>query len=231
MGFIDFVRGKFPDDDDDDDADDADNENAEEKDNGNIKLKSREEILKTYFEEMTCEERRKLSQEGFKELWDTLWINKLSMLYLNEYIEAERKFATVDIKKMLENTECKWTEQEYGFPKGRKNMYESNFECAKREFKEESGYTSDQIRIYQDRVWEENFTGTNGVVYKHVYYLAEILPHVTSPKIPLEDVRLAGEISSMGWFTFSECCKKIRPYDEAKKQLLTDINRGLVSML
>lgn len=202
MGFIDFVRGKYPEDD----------------------PVEQERVLSTYLEEMTCEERLKLSQETFQDLWDILWINKLSMLYINEYVEAKRKFEKLEVSKLLESTECKWTEQEYGFPKGRKNMYESNLECAKREFKEESGYTSDQFRIISDKPWEEIFVGTNGITYRHVYYIAEIASHVTHPKIPLDDVKLAGEISNIGWFTYDQCMKLIRPYDQAKKDLLTKIH-------
>jgi len=203
MGFIDFIRGKYPED---------------------ASTERKEKILCTYLEEMTCEERRQLSCETFEDLWDLLWINKLSMLYINEYVEAKRKFEKLSVKDLLLLTECKWTEQEYGFPKGRKNMYETNLECAKREFKEESGYTSDQYKIVSDRPWEEIFVGTNGVTYRHVYYIAEISPHAT-PKIPLEDVKLAGEISNIGWFTYNQCMTLIRPYDQAKKDLLTRVHR------
>ena len=201
IGFIDFIRGKYPDD-----------------------IEQRESTLRTYLSEMTCEERLKLSQETFEDLWDFLWINKLSMLYINEYVEAKRKFDQLDVQTLLETTECHWTEQEYGFPKGRKNMYESNIECAKREFKEESGYTPDQIEIISDKPWEEVFTGTNGVKYKHVYYIAKILPGVTEARLPLEDVKMAGEISNMGWFTYEECVQLIRPYDQAKKDLIAAIH-------
>lgn len=201
IGFIDFIRGKYPDD-----------------------AKEQTSILKTYLEEMTCDERSKLSQGTFEDLWDMLWINKLSMLYINEYMEAKRKFEKLNVTKLLKETKCKWTEQEYGFPKGRKNMYESNLECAKREFKEETGYTSDQIKIIGDKHWEEIFIGTNGIQYRHVYYIAEILPHVSYPKIPLEDIKLSGEISNMGWFTFDQCNIIIRPYDVAKKELLCKVH-------
>ena len=102
-------------------------------------------------------------------------------------------------------------------------MYESNMECAIREFREETGYTPDQIRIISDKPWEEVFTGTNGIKYRHVYYIAEILPNV-DPRIPLEDVKLAGEISNLGWFTYDQCVALIRPYDSAKKDLISRIH-------
>ena len=204
MGFIDFVRGKYPED------------NEEKKAN----------VLRTYLHEMTCEERAFLVKYDFEDLWDLLWINKYSMLYMNEYMEAKRKFSQLNVAELIQSTECQWTEQEYGFPKGRKNMYETNIECAKREFREESGYTPDQIRLLSEKPWEEIFVGTNGIRYRHVYYLAEVLPGQEIPKIPLEDVKMAGEISNYGWFSYEQCMHIIRPYDVAKKELLRQIHGG-----
>jgi 8-oxo-dGTP pyrophosphatase MutT (NUDIX family) len=203
IGFIDFIRGKYP-----------DNE------------LERDKILKIYLEEMTCEERMYLARESFESLWDRLWINKLSLLYLNEYMEAKKKFSNIRVSDLLDRTECRWIEQEYGFPKGRKNIYESNLECAIREFQEETGYTLDQIRIINDRPWEENFVGTNGIRYRHIYYIAEV-PMVKEPRISLENVRQSGEISNIGWFTYEQCIDNIRPYDTAKKQLITNLHTRL----
>jgi ADP-ribose pyrophosphatase YjhB (NUDIX family) len=203
MGFIDFVRGKYPEDDEE----------------------AKTAILRTYLHEMTCEERDLLVKCDFEDLWDLLWINKYSLLYMNEYVDAKRKFEQLDVKHLMNTTECRWTEQEYGFPKGRKNMYETNLECAKREFREESGYTPNQIRILSDKPWEEVFIGTNGIKYRHVYYIAEIVPGQEVPKIPLKDVKLAGEISNYGWFSYRQCLAVIRPYDVAKKDLLTKIHQ------
>jgi ADP-ribose pyrophosphatase YjhB (NUDIX family) len=202
MGFIDFIRGKYPENDD-------------------IK---KNHILRTYLHEMTCEERDLLTKHDFEDLWDLLWLNKYSMLYMNEYMDAKRKFSQLNVLELVNSTECQWTEQEYGFPKGRKNMYETNMECAKREFREESGYTPDQIRIISDKPWEENFVGTNGIRYRHVYYIAEILSGQEIPKIPLKDVKMAGEISNYNWFSYEQCMQVIRPYDVAKKELLTKVH-------
>ena len=202
MGYIDFIRGKYP-------------------DNDQMRKMT---ILKTYLEEMTCEERERLAQHSFEYLWDCVWMNKDSKLYINEYMDAKEKYAKLNIKRLLDATECSWTEQEYGFPKGRKNMHESNIDCARREFKEESGYTQTDIRLLSEKPWEEIFIGTNGVAYRHVYYIAEVPASIGLPKIDLHDVRQAGEISNLGWFTYDQCMKIIRPYDIAKKDLLSRIH-------
>jgi 8-oxo-dGTP pyrophosphatase MutT (NUDIX family) len=203
MGYIDFIRGRWPEDD------------AERK----------KRALTTYLEEMTCEERARLTAMDFESLWDLIWINHTSRIYISEFVDAKRKFETLDINHWVENTRCNWTEQEYGFPKGRKNMYEGNVDCAKREFKEETGYGSHQYRMLSDLPWEETFVGTNGIAYKHVYYLAEVLPESGPPKTPIDVIRQEGEISNMGWFTYSQCLRTIRPYDTAKKALLQLVHR------
>lgn len=232
MGYIDLIRGKYPDKD----------------------VEKRTERLKTYLEEMTCDERRRLRDcvkdrkqsstleeslvdteslknkgYGFEELWDVLWCNHESRLFINEFSEAKLKFEKLNIKKLLKETECNWTEQEYGFPKGRKNKFETNLECAKREFKEETGYNSHEIRILSEKPWEEIFVGTNGIKYRHVYYIAEVPDDVGLPKVSLEEIQDRGEISNFGWFTFDQCMKIIRPYDTAKKELLQRIHDSFLS--
>ena len=203
MGYIDFIRGRWPEDD----------------------PKRKEHALKTYLEEMTCEERARLRTLDFESLWDLIWINHASRIYISEFVDAKRKFDQLDIEQLLLRTGCNWTEQEYGFPKGRKNMYESNIDCAKREFREETGYGSHQYRMLSDLPWEETFVGTNGVAYKHIYYVAEVYQGAGQPKTPIEEIRQEGEISNMGWFTYSQCLQTIRPYDSAKKELLTLVHQ------
>lgn len=202
MGYIDFIRGKYPE------------NNAEEK----------AKILKVYLEEMTCEERKRLVAMEFKDLWDLVWMNHASKCYINEYMEAKRRFEKLNIKRLISKTKCCWTEQEYGFPKGRKNMYENNIQCAMREFREESGYYQQEIKLVNDKPWEEIFTGTNGICYRHVYYVAEVPENIGLPKIDILNIQQAGEISNCGWFTFNQCIKIMRPYDVEKKNILSLIH-------
>ncbi|KAJ3170016.1 hypothetical protein HDU87_000482 [Geranomyces variabilis] len=152
MGYVDFVRGRWPD--------------------HNPELQNR--VLKTYLEEMTCEERARLRSMDFESLWDLVWTDHLSRIYISEGQEARNRYEKLDIAHLLATTTCCYTEPEYGFPKGRKNMYESNLDCAKREFQEETGYRSEQYRILSDVPWVESFVGTNGIPYRHIYYAAEV---------------------------------------------------------
>ena len=204
MGFIDLIRGKYP---------------SEEP--------RRTEMLRTYFSEMTCDERRRLRMESFQEIWDVMWRNHASKSYISEYPDCRRKFERLDVGALLDQTECCWSAQEFGFPKGRKNIRETDQSAAIREFVEESGYKRHEIRMCSDVPFEEDFRGTNGVRYKHVYYLAEVSKHVHPPRMDPTNIQQVGEIRNVGWFTLDQCLSIIRPYDIAKKELLIKVHESL----
>jgi 8-oxo-dGTP pyrophosphatase MutT (NUDIX family) len=103
--------------------------------------------------------------------------------YGNEYCESKIKFNKLknkdtvhgcSINFITKNIEAKWNEPEWGFPKGRRiRKDEDNLTCAKREFEEETGYKSNEYTLLNKIVpMNENLIGTNGVSYKHIYYLA-----------------------------------------------------------
>ncbi len=202
MGYSDFIRGKYP-------------ENANE-----TSLE-----IKRFLEEMTCNERRRLATENFVTLWDDLWMNHTSTHYIKEFIDAKERFDRLDMRKLLAATRCSWTETEWGFGKGRRTMYETVKEASKREFREETGFTENQYKLISDMPMEENFVGTNGIAYKHVYYLAEIYAHVRRPNMKIEQVCQGGEISNMAWFPLKQALSVIRPYDVAKKELLLRVDK------
>ena len=204
MGFIDLVRGRYP---------------------GTEPEK--QAMLVTYLSEMTCSERQKLVTQSFGEIWDNLWRNHSSKSYISEYVDCRRKFDKLDFKALLNMVPCQWTEQEYGFPKGRKNIRETDEACALREFCEESGYRRHELRLLSREPIEEIFMGTNGLPYRHVYFLAEILRHVGKPRIDFDNLQQAGEVRNVAWFTYEQCMSVIRPYDVAKKDLLKRVEGKL----
>ena len=65
-----------------------------------------------------------------------------------------------------------WQEPEWGFPKGRRNSHEKDYDCALREFQEETGYDKNVLHNLQNVLpFEEIFTGSNYKSYKHKYYV------------------------------------------------------------
>jgi 8-oxo-dGTP pyrophosphatase MutT (NUDIX family) len=120
--------------------------------------------------------------------------------------------------------ESQWDEPEWGFPKGRRNYQERDYECALREMCEETGYSIESVvNIKNILPFEEYFIGSNYKSYKHKYYLMYMDYEVSLGSRPNDKT----EVSSMSWKTYEECLKCIRPYNGEKKRLITNIENAL----
>jgi ADP-ribose pyrophosphatase YjhB (NUDIX family) len=62
---------------------------------------------------------------------------KNDLINLNQLIDESNKY---DV----------WSEPEWGFPKGRRNYQEKDYECAVREFCEETGYKQSVLKNIQN---------------------------------------------------------------------------------
>lgn len=209
MAYIDFVRGKYP----------VDNEEEKNK------------LLKIWLNEMTFSEKYNLLTKTFDQIWDEMWVNHESKCYKNEYEKSKNKFLKLDIVNLVKNSEYYYPFPEFGFPKGRRSIKETNVECAQREFLEETGYDKDSYKFLTDcPTIKEEFTGTNGIRYRHVYYLVNMKKNVKPPIVDKNDIIQTGEVKNMGWFTFEECFHLMRPYDKEKKKILTDVYSSIKNM-
>lgn len=154
--------------------------------------------------------------------------------YSNEYCEAKIKFnmllnpsedinndIPLDLDFLTQYIKPRWKKPEWGFPKGRRDKRaEENLSCACREFEEESGYKKNEyIVLNKIEPVEEKLTGTNGINYKHIYYLA--INNCEQNHVP-SDYDLY-EIGDIKWFTYDEAMSHIRPYHIEKKKILTRI--------
>jgi len=119
-----------------------------------------------------------------------------------------------------------WPKSEWGFPKGRRNPQEKDFECAGREFSEETGYDLELLHHIQNVIpYEEIFTGSNYKSYKHKYYLMYMDYKDTLQTGNFERT----EVSKMEWKTYEECLAVIRDYNVEKKRLLTRIHQAVTT--
>jgi ADP-ribose pyrophosphatase YjhB (NUDIX family) len=208
MGFTDFVRGKYPDD----------------------PVEARK-VLLIFLNEMTNEEKLKLLNRSFDYIWNNLWVNHESKMFKNEYELAHKKFQKLDIKKLVNSSNVSFNYTEFGFPKGRRNMKETNIACAEREFLEETGFNKncyDFIKEYPTIL--EEFVGTNGVTYKHIYYLVKMKDNAPPPRIDYKNKVQTGEVQNIGWFSYEEAMSIIRPYDIAKKSVIQNVYNDLIEM-
>lgn len=227
LGFVEFVRGKY------------DTSNAKE--------------IMNLFEQMTEEEIKFIDKHSYDDILYTFLnrhkesreevLNRIyEGKYSNEYCEAKIKFNLLlnpheDVKNDVpwnlhfytRHIKPKWKVPEWGFPKGRRDKRsEENLSCACREFEEESGYKpGEYIVLNKIEPIEEKLTGTNGVNYKHIYYLS-----INNTNRETKGTNYdTNEIGDIRWFNYEEAINHIRPYHVDKKKILTRVYLFIINYL
>lgn len=100
-------------------------------------------------------------------------------------------------------------EHEWMFPKGRRNFNESEIDCSKREFLEETGIESSMYDFDGTPNISELFFGTNGKLYKHTYFLVKA-NHITFSKESfLNNFKESFEIQQIAFFDKETCMEKM----------------------
>ena len=212
LGFMDFMRGKY-----------------------NIYNKN---YLMNIINEMTIHEKELLLNNDFDYLWNYLWNNNINIKYSNEKVKAKEKFMMIkeginkninkyNLADLIKESNTKWVEEEWGFPKGRRNSHEKDIYTAIREFTEETGISKENIDIIRNLLpFEEVFTGSNFKSYKHKYFIGLL----TSKDCNLDRYQKS-EVSKIEWKSFRECIKCIRTYNKEKMILLDKVNKTLLSTI
>jgi 8-oxo-dGTP pyrophosphatase MutT (NUDIX family) len=210
FGYIDFIRGKYT--------------------PHNIVH------IQDIINEMSIDEKEKILNESFDNLWNHMWGNTSNIQYRSEETSSNKKFdliksgitldnVKITLKDIIEKSTTKWKETEWEFPKGRRNYQEKDLDCAFREFEEETGISKSSITIIENVLpFEEIFIGTNHKSYKHKYFLA--YSKERDCEYNLENYQKS-EVSKLEWKTIDQCLESIRPYSLEKKQLITNINKVL----
>lgn len=212
LGHIDFMRGKYS--------------------------VSNKHYIVNMLNQMTIHEKKRMRTDDFDQLWNDIWNgNSISTQYKNEEAISREKFKalkngvsfnhecyTLDDLITLSEQNGVWEETEWGFPKGRRNSQEKDYDCAMREFEEETGYNRNALKHVQNIIpYEEIFTGSNYKSYKHKYYLM----HMETWNEIQENQSDPTEVSKMEWKTYQECMDCIRDYNSEKKRLITRVHNAL----
>ena len=203
--------------------------------------------IKELLSNMTEDERKMISTLGFEELWNRVWFqphwgNSNYNRHTHDYMDSKRKFETlatgftvigtpedepemyptsfVKLSLLLQSTSTEYTEPEWGFPKGRRRLREYDVDCAIREFCEETGFTKNDIKLFNYGPLEEVFYGTNHILYRHVYYIAHL--HNNENKdivIDSTNVHQAREVRQVSWFNFDAALNLIRKHNKERRNL------------
>lgn len=167
----------------------------------------------------------------FNRGWRMIWNNKANEESLkNEYNTALNKFIQlIEIyPTFINKIKIKYKHPEWEFPKGKRNIRESDFQCANREFIEETNFNSEDYEILNILPISEVFIGNNNVKYKYNYYLAQIL-NDDEPSIGNENQKI--EISMIKWCNIDEIISKIRPYNKERISIIKKIYNFIIKSI
>jgi 8-oxo-dGTP pyrophosphatase MutT (NUDIX family) len=228
LSFVEFVRGKY-------------------------NIQNRGYLLKL-LSGMTTEERGHLITKSFDELWHGFWQSGHSRTFLKEYEQSKARFTMLksgyyirpvsnlvgsaageeffSLAVALNSTTSTHADTEFGFPKGRRNINETDLQCALREFSEETGVLVSDITVLSNvGPCEEIFTGSNGVRYRHVYYVAELKPESRVwddvGVIPVVDPVQLREVKSVGWFDAEGVMERLRVENHERREMFVQLSLSL----
>jgi 8-oxo-dGTP pyrophosphatase MutT (NUDIX family) len=209
IGFIEVMRGKY-------------------------RLSDRD-YIKQHLTGMTGEEREKLLTKPFDELWESLWgpPQEGSHAYRNEKEQAKQKLEALRplLAELIAECPTAWATPEWGFPKGRRDMGESEYTCAMREMWEETNILEKNIiPIRNMEPIRETFNGTNGIRYCHKYYIAYAPAGIGEETLDVaaeHNEHIKREVSRIQWLPYEDALSKIRPENPEKRQVLLRVSKLL----
>lgn len=205
LGYVDFMRGKYP--------------------------VFNKRYLLNIISEMTNNEKKKLLDLDFDTLWNDLWGDYIGVQYRNEEKISRDKFNALkngitlskdeySLKSLISMCKNSWEYPEWGFAKGRRNYQEKDLSCALREFEEETGFNKSTLVLIQNILpIEEIFTGSNYKSYKHKYFIA----YMKNDEKPITSYQKS-EVSKVEWFNINNCIRNIRPYNLEKINLIKNVD-------
>lgn len=199
IGYVQFIRGKYHENDLD--------------------------YIQQLFNEMSMDEKKIILHNDFEFLWFKLWNKNIkNQNHRSDFLIAKNKFKKINIKYFIEKSSTSWIETEWGFPKGRRDLKETNLQTAKREFMEETGILVDNIDIFKDKVFIELYRGSDNKFYKHIYFLAKLKNETNLDKL---NIYQSNEVSKVCFKDYEKSQKKIRNYHLSKLKILNEIDNIL----
>ena len=185
--------------------------------------------ITSLFKQMTPEEIKKINSLTFTELWlDLLGTISNDYLLSKDIEKAKKKYnylindADIKLNYYIQNIIPSYEYPEWGFPKGRKKGKEDELICAKREFCEETGLCENDINIISQEPYIEEFLGTNGKKYTHIYYIAKAV----NDNLP--NIKNNVEIGDIGYYTIEDAKKLIRNYHLSRLEILKKLETKFI---
>ena len=211
LGFMDLMRGKY-------------------------KLNEPDYIRKQ-IRGTTLKERMSLLNDDFDVIWHNLWGSdaELSNRYAQDRQISKQKLTEIrkgvelhtgekyTLSDLLRQEPLLYETPEWGFPKGRREPYETDIQCAYRELHEETGIKEEELwKVVNVAPFIETFYGSNDIHYRHTYYLAQYIGsrNVTFDVLNSEMIK---EIGTLEWKSMDDALLLLRPDNLEKRGILIQL--------
>lgn len=183
---------------------------------------------------MTADERSKLENMGFDDIWHLLWGSdtESSQRYAHDRVVSKQKLAELragielptgekyTLSDLLRQEPLLYNTPEWGFPKGRRDPHESDVQCAFRELEEETSINENELmKVTNVSPFIEQFYGSNGIHYRHSYYLAQYVGQRNVSFNALNS-EMAREIGNLAWVNICDAVELLRPENFEKRLIL-----------
>jgi 8-oxo-dGTP pyrophosphatase MutT (NUDIX family) len=208
LGFIDIMRGKYR--------------------LGDI------DYIKQQIRITTHDEQRRLLTDSFDTLWEGIWGPPVegSHSYRHEKEQSRAKLETLrngspNLEELIKSVGSGWDTPEWGFPKGRRDLHETEYACALREMWEETGITErDLVPIRNLEPVREVFFGSNHIQYCHKYFIF-FMPVSRDIAIDPTNEIMRREVGDLRWCSLEPALRLIRPENVEKREVLLSVSRLL----
>ena len=168
---------------------------------------------------MTKNEFNMLKTMKSSDLWMYVWGD---IKYKNVYIKSLKRYNLIKTY-LMKLPEPIYDEPEWEFPKGRAEYRETSYECANREFCEETGLTNNNYEIINIKPILNEYIATNKIKYINKYYFSELVvkpnEFIINPLIKEQ----FNEIGKIKLCSLQEANKLIREYQKGKITILNNI--------
>lgn len=196
------------------------------------------DYIQILIDKFTLDEKRNIINMSFDELWSTLWMIDIGDIQKNnDYYKGQDKFMRlsngfiykkrdifVNLQYFIDNSKTNYMMTEWEFPKGRRNHRESDLDCARREFHEETNYCKDDYKLIKNvEPFSETFVGENHVRYKYLYYIGYLTNLEKEVFIDESNKDQVTELKGIKWLTKSESLEVIRDYHHTRFKIINDI--------
>lgn len=195
-----------------------------------IKAQIQPHDLDRYIGFMTLEEKMRLLQHPFQDIWRDFWIHNTGRLFHAEYDRCAAAFQ-INLPAIAQSRPTGLSESPWLFPKGRKCFGESDVQCAMREFEEETRIESRALLLIDGiPPIHEYYRGLDGRWYCTVHFVCfigycPIVPVMATPDT-IRKHTITEEIGDLTWADIGEILTRM---DSSRCKAAMEAHKYLVA--